>query len=184
MNNKQIIIGLAGEPSSGKDTVAKYLEEKYGARVIRFVDPLTDALKNFVDDISRDDYQWLSHAMRKRFGEDIFSHALRKRIGGDDKLIVFNGVRFWGNYDFIRSFENNFFLYVTADQKLRWERAMKRMEKTDDNVSFEKFQELEKFETETIIPEIGAKADFAIRNEKDAEYLLKEVDEAMGKIMQ
>ena len=46
--SKQIIIGLVGEPGSGKDTVSKYLTEKYGAMEIRFQDPLLDALKNYM----------------------------------------------------------------------------------------------------------------------------------------
>ncbi|MDZ4385497.1 MAG: hypothetical protein U0944_03705, partial [Candidatus Moranbacteria bacterium] len=71
----QIIIGLAGEPGSGKDTVAKHLKDRYGAKEIRFSDPLFDALRNFVDAISREDLQWLSHAVRERFGQDIFAKA-------------------------------------------------------------------------------------------------------------
>jgi dephospho-CoA kinase len=181
--NKRIIIGLVGEPGSGKDTVSKYLTEKYGALEIRFQDPLLDALRNFVDDISREDLQWLSHLIRERFGQDIFADALRKRMPDDSGIIILNGVRFWENDTFVKSFERNAMVYVTADQKLRWERSIGRMEKSDDNNSFEKFQELEKFETEALIPEIGARADFTIRNEKDLEYLLAETDKVMRAIM-
>ncbi|MDP1883995.1 MAG: AAA family ATPase [Candidatus Moranbacteria bacterium] len=180
----QIIIGLVGEPGSGKDTVAKHLKDRYGAKEIRFSDPLFDALRNFVSEVSREDLQWLSHIVRERFGQDIFAKALEKRMAADDKIIILNGIRFWENYDFIRSFPRNQIIYVTADQKLRWERTTNRMEKTDDNSSFEKFQELEKFETEAIIPEIGAKADFTVRNEQTLEYLLEETDKIMEKIRQ
>ena len=181
---KQIIIGLIGEPGSGKDTVASYLEDRYGAKMIRFSDPLFDALRNFINDVSREDLQWLSHEVRERFGQDIFTKALKKRMSDEDRVIVFNGVRFWENEALVRSFANNTLIYVTADQKLRWERSVSRMEKSDDNNSFEKFQELEKFETEAIIPQIGAKADFTIRNEQTLEYLLEEIDKIMQKIMQ
>lgn len=184
MSDKQIIIGLIGEPSSGKDTVAKYLEKKYGAKQVRFSDPLSDALLNFVDSISREDYTWLSHAVRERFGQDVFAHALRKRMQNSE-IIVLNGVRFWENFDFVRSFEKNVVIYVTADAKLRWKRATERMEKSDDNNSFEKFQELEKMlETEVLIPQIGEKADFTIRNEADLEHLLAETDKVMAEILQ
>ncbi|MDP1619414.1 MAG: AAA family ATPase [Candidatus Moranbacteria bacterium] len=180
----QIIIGLAGEPGSGKDTVAKHLKDRYGAKEIRFSDPLFDALRNFVDAISREDLQWLSHAVRERFGQDIFAKALVKRMSANDGVVIFNGIRFWENYDFVKSFPQSFIIYVTADQKLRWERSTNRMEKSDDNSSFAKFQELEKFETEAIIPEIGAKADFMIKNEQTLEYLLEESDKIMEKIRQ
>jgi len=181
---KQIVIGLVGEPGSGKDTVSKYLREKYGAKEIRFSDPLADALKNFVDDISREDFQWLSHVIRERFGQDIFAKALKKRMSTDDRIVIFNGVRFWENCDLVKSFPNSRMIYVTADQKMRWERAVSRMEKADDNSSFEKFQELERYETEALIPKIGAEADFTIRNEKDLEHLLAETDKVMVQIMQ
>jgi len=180
----QIIIGLVGEPGSGKDTVAKHLKDRYGAKEIRFSDPLFDALRNFVSEISREDLQWLSHSVRERFGQDIFAKALKKRMSDGDKVVILNGIRFWENYDFVRSFPQSRVIYVTADQKLRWERSTNRMEKSDDNSSFAKFQELEKFETEAIIPEIGAKADFTIRNERTLEYLLEETDKLMADIMQ
>jgi dephospho-CoA kinase len=41
---------------------------------------------------------------------------------------------------------------------------------------------MERVETEVHIPEIGAKADFTIKNEKDLEYLLSEVDRIMSQI--
>jgi dephospho-CoA kinase len=71
---------------------------------------------------------------------------------------------------------------VTADQKLRWERTIGRDEKADDNITFEKFEEMERAETEVHIPEIGAKADFVIKNENSLEFLLAEVDKIMVKI--
>jgi dephospho-CoA kinase len=67
---------------------------------------------------------------------------------------------------------------------LRWERSRTRGEKSDDTAGFEKFQELEKAETEVHIQEIGAQSDFTIRNEGTYEELLKAVDDVMDKIKQ
>ncbi len=108
--------------------------------------------------------------------------ALRKKIDGEEGLIVINGLRFWEDYDFVKSFEPGYVIYSTADQKLRWQRIAGRGEKADDDITLEKFQELERAETEVHIPEIGAKTDFKIVNEKDLEFLLKSVDEIMAKI--
>lgn len=180
---KRVIVGLVGESGSGKDTVAKYLKEKYGAKLMRFADPIKETLNIYFEQSSREDQQWLALEFRKRFGNDILSRALRKKIDGEKSLIVINGLRFWEDYDFVKSFNLGYVLYVTADQKLRWERTAGRGEKADDNGTFEKFQELERAETEIHIPEIGAKADFKIINEKDLEFLLKSVDEIMAKIM-
>ena len=184
MNKKsKIIIGLVGESGSGKDTVAKYLAEKYGAKLMRFADPIKESLNLFFDQSSKEDQQWMFLEFQKRFGRDVLHRALRKKIENTDGLVVVNGLRMPQDFDFIKNFENSFVLYITVNQKLRWERTLGRNEKSDDALSFEKFQELERAETEVHIPEIGAQADFRITNEKSLEFLLKSVDEIMAEIM-
>ena len=42
---KKIIIGIAGEIASGKDTVSRYCVKKHGASMYRFSDVLRDILK-------------------------------------------------------------------------------------------------------------------------------------------
>lgn len=183
MEKKKIVIGLLGESGSGKDTVAEYLKEKYGAKLMRFADPLKEILHIFFDKISREDQQWLALELRARFGNDIFPKALIKKIENEKGLVVVNGIRFWEDYKFIENFESGYTIYVTAEQHMRWERSSKRGEKSDDNANFQKFQELEQAETEVHIPEIGAKADFTIKNEKDLEFLVAETDKIMQKIL-
>jgi dephospho-CoA kinase len=179
---KRIVVGLVGESGSGKDTIAKYLAEKYDAKLMRFADPIKETLSIYFEQSSREDQQWLALEFRKRFGNDILSRAIRKKIDNTSGLVVVNGLRFWEDYDFIKSFSPGYVIYTTADQKLRWERTSGRGEKADDDITLEKFQELERVKTEVHIPEIGAKADFKIVNEKDLEFLLKSADEIMVKI--
>lgn len=181
---RKIILGLLGETGSGKDTVANYLAEKYGAKLMRFADPIKEALGIFFEKSSKQDQQWLSIEFSKRFGRDVLGKALRKKVENTDGLVVINGVRMPTDFDFVKSFDNSYLLYVTAGQKLRWERVASRHEKSDDNVSWEKFQEIERAETEVHIPEIGNRADFTIRNEKDLNFLLSSLDEIMGRILQ
>jgi len=178
----KIIIGLVGESGSGKDTVAKYLSEKYGAKLMRFADPIKETLSIYFEQSSREDQQWMYLKLKERFGSDVLGKAIRKRVESADGIIVINGLRMPDDCDFVRSFENNHILYITADQKLRWERTAGRGEKADDDITFEKFQAMERAETEVHIPEIGAKADFKIVNEKDLDFLLESVDEIMAKI--
>jgi dephospho-CoA kinase len=181
---RKLIIGLVGETGSGKDTVAKYLNEKYGAKLMRFADPIKETLNIFFDKSSKQDQQWLFTEFKKRFGGNVLGMALRKKIERNDGLIVVNGLRMLEDYGFIKSFSDSVILYITADQKLRWERVAGRGEKSDDNIDLEKFQEIERAETEIHIPELGSRAEFVIKNEKDLAYLLSETDRVMGKIMQ
>lgn len=176
--NKKIIIGLVGESGSGKDTVADYLEEKYGAILMRFADPLRETLSLYVQNFSREDLQWFSFALRNRFGNKVLSEALRKKIDPIGEGIVFiNGMRVPEDYGFVKSFSNSFVVYVTLDQKSRWERIYNRKEKSDDKVGFPKFQEMEQAEIEVSIPKIGKKADFRIENTGTKEELFAQVDE-------
>lgn len=182
-NGKKIVIGLLGESGSGKDTVAKYLQEKYGAKLMRFADPIKETLNIYFEKSSREDQQWLALEFRQRFGADILSRALAKKVANTEGLIVINGIRFWEDYNFVESFPGGKTFYVTANQKLRWERTATRQEKSDDDISFEQFQASERAETEIHIPEIGTKADFVLKNEKDLAFLLGETDKIMARIM-
>jgi dephospho-CoA kinase len=71
---------------------------------------------------------------------------------------------------------------VTLDQKSRWERIYNRGEKSDDAVSFEKFQEMEQAEIEVQIPKIGEKADFRVENTGSKEDLFAKVDSIIFKL--
>jgi dephospho-CoA kinase len=183
MEKQRVVIGLVGETGSGKDTVANYLREKYVAKLLRFVDPINEALGVFFEKYSKQDQQWLVTEFRKRYGNDILCRALEKKIRKERDILILNGVRLLEDEKFMKDLENSHIIYITADQRLRWERIYNRGEKLDDHASFEKFQEIERAVTEVNIPEIGSRADFLIRNEKDLPTLLKFVDEVMEKII-
>jgi uridine kinase len=180
---KVIVIGVIGKPGSGKDTITNYLAKKYKGKVIKFADPLNDMLHIFVDHVSREDQQWLSFEMRKRFGQDIFNKVLRKRILSGDALVILNGIRFWENMEFLKSFKNSYSLFIDVSAKTRWKRVFGRKEKKDDKVSFKKFQKLDNVETEATIEAIGHKADFIINNEGNSATLLRSIDAIMQKIL-
>ena len=56
-------------------------------------------------------------------------------------------------------------------------------EKSDDKVSFKKFQEMERAEIEVNIPKIGEKADFCIENTGSKEELFAKVDEVVKTLL-
>lgn len=179
----RIIIGLVGEAGSGKDTVADYLREEHRAVLMRFADPLREALRLYIDNFSREDLQWLSISLRKRFGNRVLSGALRKGIDAiNGGIVVINGLRLLEDLDFMRSIQGAAVLYVTLDSKSRWKRIYGRGEKADDAVSYEKFLEMEKAEAEVQIPEIGEKADFRLENTGNKEELFAKVDEIIERI--
>jgi len=171
------IIGLVGETGSGKDTFCQYLKKisKEPVFYFRFSDPLLETLKIFVNEIKKEDQQWLGKILRRRFGDNVLAKAISKRIKNIKRgIVILNGIRYWEEYEMIKKLGGKIF-YITVDPKLRWQRLRKRGEKKDDFSSFRKFLEREKARTEILIPEIGKKADFKIENNGSIVAFYKEI---------
>ena len=180
---QKIIIGLTGEIGAGKDTfcdhIAKISQEPVFS--LKFSDPLSEVLKVFFDEVSREDQQWLAIMLRERFGKDILAKAIKKKINHIEKgLIILNGIRYQEEFNMIKKMAGQI-IYITADSKLRWQRLQDRGEKKDDSAPYEKFLELEKAETESLIQEMGKEADYKIENNGSLEEFHKKVDELIGK---
>lgn len=185
MTTKKIIIGLVGETGSGKDTVANHIHKRYGVPLLRFADPLKKTLSILVEKASKEDHAWLYGALKDRFGEDVLHSALRRQmLVSQDNVLCVNGLRMPNDEEFIRSFPINYIIYITADQQVRWERAIGRGEKADDDQSFEDFQKFEATaQTEKAVPQIGGRANFIISNADTLDDLLTRVNEVMDKII-
>ena len=180
----KIIIGLVGETGSGKDTVAHYLKRRYDVQLLRFSLPLKKTLDLFFNKSSKKDQAWLYSTFKERFGEDVLHQGVRRYVEQHDGLMCVNGMRMTKDFDFIKSFENSYIIYVTAEQELRWKRVTSRGEKSDDRQSLDDFKDFEaNTETEKGIPEIGAKADFTVKNDGTMDDLLWQVDDAMKEIL-
>jgi len=177
------IIGLVGEMGAGKDTFCDYIKENYpNVYFLKFSDALTDILKMFFDSVKREDQQWLSLALREKFGQDILLKALIKKIDGiKEGIIILNGVRRPGDLDAVRIIGGKV-IYLTADEKLRWERVKTRGEKSDDDVPFEKFVEMGKAEAESKITEVGQQADIKIDNNGSKDNLYQEIKKIIDSI--
>jgi len=184
MSNEKIVIGLVGETGSGKDTVAHYLKRRYNVDMLRFSRPLKKALDLFFEKSSKEDQSWLYTVFKDRFGEDVLHKGVLRYVQQHSGIMCVNGMRMMMDLDFIRSFETNYIIYVTANQELRWKRVTSRGEKSDDNQSFEDFKKFEaEAETEKAIPVIGKQADFVIKNETSMDELLWQVDDVMKEIL-
>ena len=177
------IIGLIGEMGAGKDTFCDFVKANYqNVYFLKFSDALTEVLKMFFDEVKREDQQWLSSALRERFGQDILVKALVKKIEKiSDGIIILNGVRRPDDFKALKSIGGKL-IYVTADQKLRWERVKVRGEKADDDVPFEKFVEMGKAEAESLITTIGLEADLKIENNSTKEDVYIKIKESIDSI--
>ncbi len=185
MYNDKIVIGLVGETGSGKDTVAHYLKRRYDVDLLRFGMPLKKTLDLFFDKSSKEDQAWLYTMFKDRFGEDVLHKGVLRYVQQNNGIMCVNGMRMMMDLEFIRSFENSYIMYVTADQKMRWKRVTSRGEKSDDDQTFDEFKKFEaESETEKAIPAIGKDADFTVKNDSSMDDLLWQVDDAMKNILQ
>lgn len=172
-----IVIGIVGSKASGKDTIAKYIAEKYNGAHHSHSEILDDVLALLELPNSRENAIKLV-AFREVFGENVLVNALNKKVKVKDvPVVIITGIRFKNEFDNIRSYSNNKIISVNADVMVRFERQHLRHEKADDQtVDLNKFVELEQAETERNIEELSKNADFQIENNGTEEQLFEKVD--------
>jgi dephospho-CoA kinase len=158
------IITIVGEKLAGKDSAAAYLEKKYSAQHLKFSQPLDEILTILDLEKSRRNEIDLGLALRSAFGKSILGPALAKRAQESKApVVVISGLRM----DELKDFEklDPVMIYITAPARVRFDRYLKRKEKTDDGqMDFENFLLQEKELTELDIPTLGKQARFKIEN--------------------
>lgn len=175
------IIGIAGEMASGKDTVTKYLVQRYGAEQYRFSDPLREILKIMHLEVTRDNLTAVSTHLREAFGQSLLAHIIERNAeASESEIVVIDGVRRLSDIDLVKDKSNFTLWYTEADQRIRYERLSKRRENQDDGtLTLEQFLEDHSNETERFIPELKAHAAHIIENNGSLEELQAQVDELM-----
>jgi dephospho-CoA kinase len=183
-HTEKVIIGIAGEIASGKDTVSRYYEKKYGASMYRFSDVLRDILKRLHLEENRKNLAAASLMLRETFGEDIFARSVAEEIENDrNTLIVIDGVRRSSDVKSIQGRLGFTLLYINADPKQRHERMRARNQNADDTTkTFEEFLRDSELESETEIRRLGEDADFTIDNNGTLDELYAHADVFLEKL--
>jgi dephospho-CoA kinase len=176
------VVGLIGRIASGKTIVSEYLVSEKGARYYRFSDVLKDLLLRVHKPNNRENLQNIGLAIRKVFGDGILAQALREDIAADKSgLIVVDGIRYQDEFDMVKGL-GGIVIFVTAPQRMRYERVIKRATRGEARISLEEFQRSEEKETERFIDLLGSKADIIIENTGSIADLKKRVESAVGPI--
>src|SRR3989338_1980152 len=107
MPANKIILGFAGDLASGKGTVCKYLEQKYGTPSYRFSTILRALVDRLYIPQSRENLQKISQVLRENFSQDILSKVIASDVQADNNAIVIvNGIRRASDIVYLRELPN------------------------------------------------------------------------------
>ncbi|UCC91879.1 MAG: AAA family ATPase [Candidatus Aenigmatarchaeota archaeon] len=181
---KFLVLGITGKRGSGKDTAAHYLRDKYGFRVLTYTDHvLAPILKKEGKPVTRKNLMNLALEMRGTKGRQILTELICRKIESRGFWAV-SGVRYPEEHDYFRGkFGKNFKLVnVECEARKRYERVRKRGTKGEAGITFGKFMEIEKKETEKVINKTIKLADFSVKNNGTIGDLHGKVDILVKKI--
>lgn len=175
----KIIIGLVGLQASGKGTAAKYIQEKHGASIHRFSTMLRDVLNRIHIDVSRENIQLLSTALRQNYGEDLLARVIAHDVEQDDNdIVIVDGVRRFTDLFFLEKIPHFKLISIEADSAIRYKRLVERGENTGDKEkTYEQFLEEERKEADREIPDVMRTAVAIINNDKGLPALHAQLDE-------
>jgi dephospho-CoA kinase len=177
----KVIIGIAGESGSGKDTMTRYLIERYGASHHKFSSVLRDVLDRLGIEQSRGNIDTVSTTLRRAFGDDLLSRVVCRDIGRDaGALVVMDGVRRESDLMCVRNMPGFRLVFVETSPETRYRRITGRRENTDDAAkTFEEFLKETRAEPQLRVRGLKDIADYLVRNDGTLEDLYAQVDKVM-----
>ena len=147
-----MIIGLTGTLRAGKGTLVEVLKENdfknYSVREF-----LIKEIEKRNKQVNKDNMVLIANQLREMHSPSYIVEQLYEQAREKGKDSVIESIRTEGEVDFLRKYgrEDFFLIAVDADQKIRYDRAVKAQSETD-NVSFEEFVEQEKKEMFSLDP--------------------------------
>lgn len=191
----KLVIGLAGLPLAGKETVAIKLEELFHADNAtvsrhRFSDILRETLDLWGMPRGRANEQRLAQIMQRPgdgFPEGVLARAIKARLEKDTADVgILDGMRWKVDEDMMHEFPadgvKSLVVYVDADEDHRFARLQARNRHGEAITSRGQFVVLNQQPNEIYIPKIGEHADIRLVNnyatvaefERDIEAIYRE----------
>lgn len=176
-----VILGLVGQPLSGKDTVAAHLVDTH-----KFVHVSTGDLLRFymaennLGQPTRDLMQKVGNILRAEHGAD---YLMRLALKTEANSLVVSGIRAIAEATALKA-AGGLLVACSAPLAVRYERATGRG-RAGDKVNLETFKQQEAAESSSNDPNaqsvsaVVAMADFTVENSGDLEHLYKQVDELL-----
>lgn len=178
----KLIIGLVGQISSGKDTIADYVEKKYGGVKVSFSQPLRDILNRLYLPIDRKHMVTLAQILIDNFGGDVLSKTIATEIKkSDKKIFVLPNIRREDDYKHLKSEPGFMLVAVNTEAAKCYERLVKRGQNEDDKTkTWEQFKKDLTLSTEVDIPVLIEKSAVKLDNNGSLEDLYGQVDKLIA----
>lgn len=186
MNSTQVLIGVVGHPSSGKDTVAAHFVAKHGFVHISMGDMIRFYIaEHGMGEATRDLMRIVGTTLREEHGADYFI-KLALSNNADVSHLVISGLRTVAEAKAIKGAGGTLVACTAAiENRYAWARERGRI---GDNISFETFKQQEDAEASSPNPEaqnvdaVVEMADYVIENTGPLDELERKADELLAKI--
>ncbi|MEM2963281.1 MAG: deaminase [Candidatus Anstonellales archaeon] len=140
-----MIIGLTGENCAGKGTVAEYLTKR-SFYYYSLSDAIREDLAKNGMSITRENLIKRGNELRDKYGPGILAERIMQKIElNPDKNFVVDSFRNPAEVEVFRKRKDFVLVYVTASQRVRFERMRKRGREGDPN-TFDAFLKIEEEE--------------------------------------
>ena len=177
-----MILGVSGTNSSGKDTVAKYIEEK-GFFHISLSDILRREMEKQNIEINRDNMIIFSNKFGLKHGAEILAKMALEQYQDKNKLVI-SSIRKSAEVDFLHSRPDFKLLFVDVPVKTRYVRMQKRAREDENILSFEDFKILQEKEMNGTnsqnLSYCQDLADYQIDNSGSLPDLFTKIDDILG----
>lgn len=172
------IMGVCGQPASGKDTVANFLVSR-GFSHISLGDLLREEMRRAGLPMDRAHMSVFAEDAKKNRGMAYLAELAAARIS--DKAVI-SGIRGTAEVEYFRKRFGQDFMLLVVDAPLmaRYERSRKRNRPGDD-ISFEEFRWIEDHERAAAsgaqeVDKVIAMADLTLDNSKTVDHLFAQVE--------
>ncbi|MBP7837306.1 AAA family ATPase [Candidatus Saccharibacteria bacterium] len=185
---KPVIIGLAGTFASGKDSLARALEEKFGICHISTGDIVRKFAMEKYGSIERPILYKTANWLREKHGAGALSHMALEEYNIHKEQypsgVCVSGFRAWEEAKVIKN-NGGIIVFTDAPQQLRYDRTITRARDNEKLSSFEEFKKREDAEDGGVnskfsIAGIKKHADIVIDNDKNLDDFLNEAIKKIG----
>ena len=185
---KKVVFGICGPIGSGKGTVTDWFKDR-GFITTSLSDEIRIELTSRGREITRSSLQEVGNHLRESLGDTELAKRAWKRINqGDNPKVVLESIRHPQEAKYLKDQGNFYLISVIADQKVRFQRYMKR-KNSEDETNWDQFLQEDTEEAKghngehgQLVEETAKLADFVVDNSASLEETYSQLASILDKV--